>query len=300
MDQSTAPVSAPAPLTVLVAENDRALREFLRINLQNAGYGVILAPDAMVAGRTILQNSQGVDALIVDAQLPFMSGIDFVSTIIADTSLKFIPTILLCASDEEARRGEMLGVPCLTTPLSTQQLLDQLAAVLRNSDAALHPVGNSLPSMRERLDRLAAQSAKPSLRVVIADDEPDTVATLTAILSHEGHSVFATHHSLDVLPEVRLNKPDAVILDIDMPKVSGFAIAREIRDMFGETAPMLIAVSGKWFGQTDKMLAQVSGFDHFMQKPCHPDALLSLLSGLGDTEKTEDPRLCEASLAFQV
>jgi len=40
---------------------------------------------------------------------------------------------------------------------------------------------------------------------------------------------------------------------------------------------LLLAVSGKWFGQTDRMLAELAGFDYFLQKPCHPDALLALL-----------------------
>jgi DNA-binding response OmpR family regulator len=137
--------------------------------------------------------------------------------------------------------------------------------------------------MRQRLDDLTVPIPVPRagrrLRVVIADDEPDTVTSLMAIISDEGHSVFGTHRASEVVPEVRLNKPDAVILDIDMPGISGFAIAREIRETFGEASPVLIAVSGKWVGQTDKMLAQLAGFHFFLQKPCHPEALLALLEG---------------------
>ena len=115
------------------------------------------------------------------------------------------------------------------------------------------------------------------LRIVIADDDADTVTSLAAILRDEGHSVFGTQHPAEVIPEVRRNNPDALILDIDMPGISGYTIAREIRATFGEVSPLLLAVSGKWFGQTDRMLAELAGFDYFLQKPCHPDALLALL-----------------------
>lgn len=121
---------------------------------------------------------------------------------------------------------------------------------------------------------------KRALRVVLVDDEPDTVMSLAAILRDEGHNVFESHHSPQVLPEVRQHKPDAVVVDIDMPHLSGLAVARGIRELFGDASPLLIAISGKWLGQTDQMLAEVAGFDHFLQKPCHPDALLALLDRL--------------------
>ncbi len=118
---------------------------------------------------------------------------------------------------------------------------------------------------------------KRSLRVVLVDDEPDTVTSLAAILRSEGHDVFESQHSPEVLPELRLHKPDAVVVDIDMPHLSGLALARGIRELFGDSSPLLIAVSGKWTGQNDRMLAEVAGFDHFLLKPCHPQALLELL-----------------------
>jgi len=267
--------------TALVVENDRALRDLLRVHLHNAGYNVILAPDAVVAGRTILERPDAVDLLLINAVLPFMSGIDFVSTLIADTRLRFIPTIVIANGDDDARRADFLGVPALVAPFSAQQLLSLVRATLKS------PV--AVPKAPPR---------RP-LRVVIADDEPDIVSTLMAIISHQGHSVFGSHHAPDVLPEVRVNKPDAVILDIDMPGVSGFAIAREIRELFGDAAPLLVAVSGKWFSQTDRMLAQLAGFDFFLKKPCPPDELLKLIEGEKPARTAESEFPCGPSLTFQ-
>ena len=118
------------------------------------------------------------------------------------------------------------------------------------------------------------------LYLVVADDERDTVQTLGAILTDEGHQVIGVDRGPAVIAQVRLRKPDALVLDIDMPGMSGYSVAREVRAMFETAPPMLIAISGKWVGQTDRMLADLAGFTHFLQKPCEPTVLLQLLEPL--------------------
>lgn len=119
-----------------------------------------------------------------------------------------------------------------------------------------------------------------SLRLVVADDERDTVATLAAILTDEGHYVMPVYSGPAVLAEVKRVVPDAVIVDIDMPDISGLSVARELRRIYGEMSPLLIAISGKFVGETDRMLSEIAGFHHFLQKPCSPAALLELLAPL--------------------
>src|SRR5574342_539572 len=100
---------------------------------------------------------------------------------------------------------------------------------------------------------MAAVNPRRALRLIVADDERDTVVTLTQILWDDGHSVFGAYKGSDVIASVKKDRPDAVILDIDMPGLSGYSVAREIREIFGERAPLLVAISGRWVGQTDKM-----------------------------------------------
>ncbi len=80
-----------------------------------------------------------------------------------------------------------------------------------------------------------------SLHLLIVDDEHDTVATLSAILQDEGHSVSGAPNGVAALAEIRKTPPDAVIADINMPGVSGYDVAREVRRLYGEAAPMLVA-----------------------------------------------------------
>lgn len=125
-----------------------------------------------------------------------------------------------------------------------------------------------------------------SLRIVIVDDELDTVRTLCAILADEGNDVVGAHTGAEALKEIRVCVPDAVVVDINMPGISGYEVARELRRLYGELAPMLIAISGKWTGQTDRMLSKMAGFHHFLEKPCDPRVLIGLLAPL----KRQEPK----------
>jgi len=119
-----------------------------------------------------------------------------------------------------------------------------------------------------------------ALRIIVADDEPDVVLTLSAILSDAGCAVTQASKGPEVIAVARREKPDAVICDIDMPGMSGYTVAREIREMYPVDAPLLVCISGKWVGQTDKMLADLAGFSHFLQKPADPQLVLRLLQPL--------------------
>lgn len=113
------------------------------------------------------------------------------------------------------------------------------------------------------------------LRVLIADDDRDTTTTLAAILRDEGHEVHVALRGDEVVSLDRLTRPDVLILDINMPGMSGYAVAREVRERRGHLAPLLIAISGQW--TQEKSLAEALGFDHYLLKPCDPAELLGLL-----------------------
>jgi len=119
-----------------------------------------------------------------------------------------------------------------------------------------------------------------TLRVVVADDDRDTANTLALLLKDEGHDVHTVLRGDEVLELCRLVRPDAVIADINMPGMSGYAIARELHERHGTLAPLLIAISGAWTKSSDRMLGRAVGFDHYLLKPCDPRELIPLLEPL--------------------
>jgi len=78
----------------------------------------------------------------------------------------------------------------------------------------------------------------------------------------------------------RFVMPHVVIADINMPGMSGYALAREIREHFGPLSPLLIGVSGVWTGTSDRLLGKVVGFDHYLLKPSDPVFIRNLLEPL--------------------
>ena len=129
------------------------------------------------------------------------------------------------------------------------------------------------------------QGPATRLTIIVADDEPDTVTTLAHLLRDEGYEVVEATKGPEVIRLAKQSKPDALILDIDMPGMSGYTVAQAIQEIYPHDTPLLICISGKWVGQTDRMLADLAGFNHFHQKPCDPQILLRLLEPLAQIRK---------------
>ena len=117
------------------------------------------------------------------------------------------------------------------------------------------------------------------LRVLLADDDRDGAATLSTLLELEGYEVRTVHGGQEALDAAREFKPDVCLLDIGMPKITGYDAARRLRQRHGDDCPVLIAVTG-WKQASDKILATLAGFDHHVAKPYEPSQLLNLLATL--------------------
>ena len=116
-----------------------------------------------------------------------------------------------------------------------------------------------------------------ALRVLIADDDRDTVLSLATILLQEGHEVREVYRGDAVLDQVLAYKPDVVLLDIGMPGLTGFEVARHVQQQLGRTRPLLIAITA-WKQNSAKVLGKLVGFDHYLTKPYSIDELLGLIA----------------------
>jgi CheY-like chemotaxis protein len=124
-----------------------------------------------------------------------------------------------------------------------------------------------------------AREPRKGLRILVADDERDQVATLAMILQDEGHEVREVYRGAEVLRMVRDFDPDVALIDIGMPGMTGYDVAREVRQIYGKERPLLIAVTG-WKQSSDRILAKLAGFDHHIAKPFETETLLKLISEL--------------------
>lgn len=127
--------------------------------------------------------------------------------------------------------------------------------------------------------RSAASYASPAperaLSVLLADDNEDLVEVVSASLSGLGHSVTVAHDGAEGLDAFRRSKPDIAVLDIGMPKLNGYELARAIRLEPNGRDVYLIAATG-WGSESDQAEARSAGFDAHLTKPFQMEALLAL------------------------
>jgi DNA-binding response OmpR family regulator len=118
------------------------------------------------------------------------------------------------------------------------------------------------------------------LRVLLADDDHDSVLTLMMLFREEGDEVRGVYSGRNVMGTVLDFDPDVVILDIDMPGLSGWEVARTIRARRGSDRPLLIGVSGEYKQGSDKILSSILGFNHYLLKPYQFSEILRLMAPL--------------------
>ncbi|WP_420476901.1 response regulator [Noviherbaspirillum sp. ST9] len=105
-----------------------------------------------------------------------------------------------------------------------------------------------------------------SLRVLVADDNLDAADTLAALLEQSGHSVRLAGDGAQALELAREFHPDIAFLDIGMPGMSGYEVARAFRHLPGGAAVVLVAVTG-WGTEEDRARSRAAGFNLHLTKP---------------------------------
>src|SRR5262245_51745578 len=130
-----------------------------------------------------------------------------------------------------------------------------------------------------RADAIPGRKATQARRIIVADDNRDAAVSLAVLLREEGHEVLEVYRGDAVLALTAQFKPDALILDIGMPGLTGFEIAHRLRRELGDACPTLIAVTA-WSQPSARAMGRLSGFSHYLTKPYSTDELLEILSSL--------------------
>jgi PAS domain S-box-containing protein len=113
-------------------------------------------------------------------------------------------------------------------------------------------------------------------RVLIADDNRDAGDSLAELLRMDGHDVTVVHNGQEALAAFSAFQPEVALLDIGMPELNGYEVARRVRQGSLGRAVTLIAVTG-WGQDRDKAQSLAAGFNHHLTKPIEADRLLEML-----------------------
>lgn len=180
--------------------------------------------------------------------------------------------VRLPASEEETATAESSAGP--------QETLSAAPSTLHGQhDRRERHGGHHGPEGREGGESSPPARDPGALRILIVDDNVDAADSTAMLLSldgYEAHSVHSAHAALEAAPSIR---PDVVLLDIGLPEMDGYEVARRLRSLPAGAQSMIVALTG--YGQpADRERATLAGFDEFLVKPVEPAVLNRLLKSL--------------------
>ena len=162
--------------------------------------------------------------------------------------------------------------------------------VNRGSEFIVHlPVAPSLPEQEELHDHQSPcfTAGRRSRRILVADDFPQSAAILARLLRQDGNDVQIAQDGIEAVETAAEFRPDVAVLDIAMPKLDGFDVARVIREQPWGKQMFLIALSG-WGQQLDRQRTKDAGFDAHLTKPAKYENLMEILNDLPLQPRAEE------------
>jgi two-component system CheB/CheR fusion protein len=124
---------------------------------------------------------------------------------------------------------------------------------------------------------MSANGPAAPRRILVVDDNRDAADSLAVFLSADGHEARTAYDGPEALEAARAYRPEAVLLDIGMPGMDGYEVARRLRQEPGLERALLVALTG--YGQeSDRRRSREAGIDYHLVKPVEPEELRALLA----------------------
>lgn len=209
-----APAAGSGPV-VLVVDDEAGAREILAGQLQESGFRVAYArngTEALTLARRIRP-----DAITLDMLLGAEHGNDVLATLRTDPATRDIPVIVVSIT-EDLELGGSLGVTDWIVKPARRE--DVVAAVER---------------------AIARRRPSGAARVLIVDDDAADAEMLAEVLTRNGFQVLVANSGISGLQHLQADRPDAVVLDLRMPRMSGFAVIRDVRSRAnGNEVPIIV------------------------------------------------------------
>ena len=114
-----------------------------------------------------------------------------------------------------------------------------------------------------------------SRRILVVDDNVDAADTIRMLLELDGHEVCCAHDGQQAIAAAADFHPDVALLDIGLPGMNGFELARRLRADPSMRHALLVALTG--YGELDEREPLMAGFDHHLAKPVEPAALTAAI-----------------------
>jgi signal transduction histidine kinase/CheY-like chemotaxis protein len=267
------PEHAPANIagmSILAADDNEVNRRVLERTLRRwrtKPMTVESGVAAVAAFAAASERGEPIDVVVLDAQMPSMDGYQVAERIRATKSGADTPIIILSSSGQnDVERTRTLRIHAhLTKPVANRELI-----------ALLGRLSSAAPT---RTEEPAAAPARPTrIRVLLAEDNPTNRELALRILEKRGHEVLVATNGKEAIDIWEREAVDAILMDIQMPVMSGLEAIRGIRAREESTAQhvRIIAMTAHAM-KDDRARCFAAGVDEYITKPLDRGRLLSLL-----------------------
>ncbi|KKH45462.1 response regulator [Methanosarcina sp. 1.H.A.2.2] len=241
---------------VLVVEDDEMARELLIITLSEAGYRVASVSSGKEA--LLLARKLKPSVITLDIMLPGINGWDILKNLKEDSATASIPILVISMND------------------------DKNCSILCGAfDHLIKPVekGHLLSSLR-RVKVTGAANSSP--QILIVDDDPAIVELLSSIIEKEGYEPVCAYGGREAIDKTVTSRPDAILLDLMMPKFTGFDVIKALKENPETVDIPIIVCTAKDLSFEDKELLN-KNVSYVMQKGnISREILLSVLDRIED------------------
>jgi CheY-like chemotaxis protein len=156
------------------------------------------------------------------------------------------------------------------------EAMESAASALSNQVPQSQPTGAASDLELDRKTTCTGAYTMPRRRVLVVDDKVDCRTSLAMVVRALGHEVEMSHDGEHAIQVTEQFQPDTILLDIGLPKLNGWDVARTLRAKYGPDRLLLVAVTG-YGSEGDRKHSRQVGFDRHFVKPLDIDDLRSVL-----------------------
>jgi two-component system sensor histidine kinase/response regulator len=262
---------------ILVVDDHATNRRILRDVLAAAGATVDDAHDGPSARRALMEAAEGSaphDMVIMDVEMPGEDGLEVIAGFRSEPALSRLKIVVLTSTARmgDAKRARELGVGAyLTKPASRTEVLWAVTSVLAGTRE-----GPGMADPEEGRDGAPAETPD-ALHVLLAEDNPVNQEVARSILERAGHTVTLVENGMDAVGAALGSSFDVILMDLEMPGMSGIEACAEIRRLEeGVRVPIVALSAHAMDDERDRALAV--GMDEYLAKPFRARDLLEVVS----------------------
>lgn len=247
----------------MVVDDSPAARAQLKRYLKELGIEVLVNEN----GENLIMQAVSLrpNIIFLDILLPHVSGWDKLADLKANEKTRDIPVVIASVIDERENALAAGAVDCLLKPVTRQQLDDVLHRIVSLPQAVAEPVQSS--------SRLESATTAVRPRILLAEDNQANVTTFTHYLTAKGYDIIVADNGREAIEQAKKEKPDLILMDIQMPQVNGLEAIKTIRaDDAVRDIPIIAVTALAMPGDLEQCLE--AGANDYLSKPVSLKGLL--------------------------